>query len=114
MRKKDKIESFETIEIDDIGALPELFDGKHKIMPIVTSTNDPSESHNIPEVIPILALRTSVLFPGSVTPITVGREKSIRLIKEVNQTSGILGAVLQKEGENRGARLALFLLFRLR
>ncbi len=96
MSKKDKIE---TIEVDDIGALPELFDGRHKIMPIVTATDSPSEQTSIPEVIPILALRTSVLFPGSVTPITVGREKSIRLIKEVNSSSGILGAVLQREGD---------------
>ncbi len=99
MSKKTKIEAIDAIEIEDIGALPELFDGKHKIMPIVTSTNEPEQGHNIPEVIPILALRTSVLFPGSVTPITVGREKSIRLIKEVNSSSGILGAVLQREGE---------------
>lgn len=96
MNKKDKIEA---IEIEDIGALPELFDGKHRIMPIVTTTDNPSEETPIPEVIPILALRTSVLFPGAVTPITVGREKSIRLIKGVNASSGILGAVLQKEGE---------------
>ena len=96
MSKKDKIEA---IEIEDIGALPELFDGKHRIMPIVTTMDYPSEESQIPEVIPILALRTSVLFPGAVTPITVGREKSIRLIKEVNASSGILGAVLQKEGE---------------
>uniref|UniRef100_UPI004057792D endopeptidase La n=1 Tax=Alistipes sp. TaxID=1872444 RepID=UPI004057792D len=96
MSKKDKIEA---IEIEDIGALPELFDGRHRIMPIVTATDHPSEESQIPEVIPILALRTSVLFPGAVTPITVGREKSIRLIKEVNASSGILGAVLQKQGE---------------
>ncbi len=99
MSKKNKIEMIDAIEIDDIGALPELFDGKHKIMPIVAATDNPSEDVKIPEVIPILALRTSVLFPGAVTPITVGREKSIRLIKEVNSNSGILGAVLQKEGE---------------
>ncbi len=99
MSKKAKIDVLDAIEVEDIGALPELFDGKHKIMPIVTSINEPDEGHNIPEVIPILALRTSVLFPGSVTPITVGREKSIRLIKEVNSGSGILGAVLQMEGE---------------
>ena len=94
--KKNKIE---TIEVDDIAALPDLFDGRHRIMPIVATTDTPSEATPIPEVIPILALRTSVLFPGSVTPITVGREKSIRLIREVNESSGILGAVLQREGD---------------
>ena len=96
MSKKDKLEK---IEIEDIGALPELFDGRHRIMPVIANPEALSEEVNLPEVIPILALRTSVLFPGSVTPITVGREKSIRLIKEVNAASGVLGAVLQKEGE---------------
>jgi len=96
MSKKDKLEK---IEIEDIGALPELFDGRHKIMPVIANPEALSEEVALPEVIPILALRTSVLFPGSVTPITVGREKSIRLIKEVDAASGILGAVLQKEGD---------------
>ena len=38
---------------------------------------------NIPDVLPILPLRNTVLFPGVVIPITVGREKSLRLVQEV-------------------------------
>lgn len=53
----------------------------------------------MPEILPILTLRSSVLFPGAITPITVGREKSIRLVREVNERNGLLGAVLQRESE---------------
>jgi ATP-dependent Lon protease len=38
---------------------------------------------NIPDVLPILPLRNTVLFPGVVIPITVGRKKSLKLIREV-------------------------------
>src|SRR5210317_293949 len=53
---------------------------------------------NIPDVLPILPLRNTVLFPGVVIPITVGREKSLRLIQEVNRKNKMLGAVAQKDG----------------
>jgi ATP-dependent Lon protease len=48
-----------------------------------------------PEILPILPLRNTVLFPGVVIPITVGRERSIKLIKEINKGSKILGVVAQ-------------------
>ena len=53
---------------------------------------------NIPDVLPILPLRNTVLFPGVVIPITVGRDKSLRLVQEVYKKNKILGAVAQKEG----------------
>ncbi|MEG1405416.1 MAG: hypothetical protein RSC34_02245, partial [Alistipes sp.] len=74
MSKRDKVE---TIEIDDLNALPELLDGKHQIIPIITGGDEPMAEVEIPEIIPILTLRRSVLFPGAITPITVGRDKSI-------------------------------------
>ncbi len=96
MSKKNKIES---IEIDDLGMLPELFDGKHRVIPIVANDDDEGEETETPDIIPILTLRSSVLFPGAITPITVGRDKSIRLVREVNESGGVLGAVLQRESE---------------
>ncbi len=96
MSKKDKIE---TIETDDANMLPELFDGKHRVIPIVTGGDEPSEEAEIPEIIPILTLRSSVLFPGAITPITVGRDKSISLVRAVNAEGGVLGAVLQRESD---------------
>jgi len=96
MSKKDKIE---TVEVDDIGMLPELIDGKHRVIPIVTGGDEPVEEVAVPVVLPILTLRSSVLFPGAITPITVGREKSMMLVREVNAEGGLLGAVLQKESD---------------
>ncbi|MEG1611427.1 MAG: endopeptidase La [Alistipes sp.] len=96
MSKRDKVE---TIEIDDLNALPELLDGKHQIIPIITGGDEPVPEVEIPEIIPILTLRSSVLFPGAITPITVGRDKSISLVRAVNAEGGILGAVLQKESD---------------
>ena len=87
------------IEITDLEALPELFDGKHQVVPIIASGDDIVENVAIPEALPILSLRSSVLFPGAITPITVGREKSIKLVRDVNSTGGLLGAVLQRETE---------------
>ncbi|MEG1864286.1 MAG: endopeptidase La [Alistipes sp.] len=96
MSRKDK---FETIEMDDLNGLPELFDGTHHVIPIVTGGDEPIKKVEIPEIIPILALRSSVLFPGAITPITVGRDKSISLVRAVNADGGILGAVLQRESD---------------
>jgi ATP-dependent Lon protease len=53
---------------------------------------------NIPDVLPILPLRNTVLFPGVVIPITVGRDKSLKLVQEVYKKNKILGAVAQKDG----------------
>ena len=96
MNKKDKIE---TAELDDMNLVPELLDGKHRVIPIVTGGDEPVEEVEVPEIIPILTLRSSVLFPGAITPITVGRDKSISLVRAVNAEGGILGAVLQRESE---------------
>ncbi len=53
---------------------------------------------NIPDVLPILPLRNTVLFPGVVIPITVGRDKSLRLVQDVYKKTKILGAIAQKDG----------------
>lgn len=52
------------------------------------------------DVMPILALRNNVLFPGTVIPITVGREKSVKLIKAVNKGNKTLGVVSQRNQED--------------
>ena len=82
-------------DLDDLGLVPELFDGKHQVIPIISGGDDTIEDVSLPEVLPILTLRSSVIFPGSVTPITVGRAKSIALVRAVEASDGLLGAVLQ-------------------
>ncbi|PID88537.1 MAG: endopeptidase La, partial [Bacteroidia bacterium] len=53
----------------------------------------------IPSELPIIPLRNTVLFPGVVMPITVGREKSIKLIRDANIGNKLIGCVAQKDFE---------------
>lgn len=95
----DKNSKNNKTEIDE-WAIPDVLDHKHQMIPIVTSGDDEAiEDVQVPEILPILTLRSSVLFPGAITPITVGREKSIALVRAVNEEKGLLGAVLQRDSE---------------
>ena len=55
------------------------------------------DESQLPDSLPILALRNAVLFPGTVYPITIGREKSIRLIEDAERTNSFIGAVPQND-----------------
>ncbi len=55
------------------------------------------DEENLPDVLPVLALRNAVIFPGAIFPVTIGREKSIKLIKEAEAGSSFIGAVPQKD-----------------
>ncbi|GAB2684417.1 endopeptidase La [Mucilaginibacter koreensis] len=63
------------------------------------STEDEEEMNNqqVPNVLPILPLRNTVLFPGVVIPITVGRDKSIKLIRDANKGERLVGVVAQQD-----------------
>jgi ATP-dependent Lon protease len=63
------------------------------------SSEDEEEMNNelVPEILPILPLRNTVLFPGVVIPITVGRDKSIKLIRDANKGARMIGVVAQKD-----------------
>ncbi|MFN9502293.1 MAG: endopeptidase La [Chryseotalea sp.] len=54
---------------------------------------------DIPQELPILAIKNTVLFPGVVIPITVGRQKSIKLVKKAYQGNRIIGVVPQKNAQ---------------
>ncbi len=62
------------------------------------SPEEEEEIHNVgvPDTLPILPVRNTVLFPGVVIPITVGRKKSIDLVKEAYNGDRIIGVVAQK------------------
>lgn len=62
-----------------------------------TEDEDEMNAEDIPEALAILPLRNTVLFPGVVIPITVGRDKSIKLIKEAYKGDKIIGVVAQKD-----------------
>ena len=63
------------------------------------SSEDEEEMNNeaLPEILSILPLRNTVLFPGVVIPITVGRDKSIKLIRDANKGKRMIGVVSQQD-----------------
>ena len=68
------------------------------IMPIMGDASlMKTDLSTLPHVIPVLALRNAVIFPGTVFPVTIGREKSIRLIHDVEDGSGWLAAFPQND-----------------
>lgn len=74
-----------------------MLDGHHQIIPILSNDDEPTRVEGgVPDILPILTLRASVLFPGAITPVSLGREKSMRLVREASKNGGLVGAVLQK------------------
>ena len=68
-----------------------------EFFPLMTPEDEEEmNKEEMPDVLPILPLRNTVLFPGVVIPITVGRDKSIKLIKEAYKSTKIIGVVSQK------------------
>ncbi|AIM37283.1 Lon protease [Sphingobacterium sp. ML3W] len=86
---------FETFDFNQ--AIP-IISEDTEFFPLL-SLHDEDEMRNaeIPESLPILSLRNTVLFPGVVIPITVGRDKSIKLVKEAYQGDKTIGVVAQKD-----------------
>ena len=71
-----------------------------EFIPILTEEDETAmQETDIPEVLPLLSLRNTVLFPGVVIPISVGRDRSVRLIKEANKADQVIGVVSQKEDD---------------
>ncbi len=75
-----------------------MIDSETEFIPLLTSEDEQiMNAEEVPEELPILPLRNTVLFPGVVIPITVGRDKSIKLIKESYKEKKIIGVVAQKD-----------------
>ena len=78
-------------------ALHSGIDEDTDFIPLLSAEDeDNMRNEQIPDVLPILPLRNTVLFPGVVIPITVGRDKSIQLIKDYNKSDKTIGVVAQK------------------
>lgn len=74
------------------------FDENSELIPLMTSEDEEEiKNESLPETLPILSLRNTVLFPGVVIPITAGRDKSIKLINDANNNGKIIGVVAQKD-----------------
>ncbi len=78
--------------------LPEVKDEEGEIIPIIADGEDLDISDSdLPDEMPILSLRNNVLFPGVVLPISIGRPKSVSLIRDVYKSDKIVGTVAQKD-----------------
>ena len=76
----------------------DLIDSETEFIPLLSSEDEEAmNTEEVPEILPILPLRNTVLFPGVVIPITVGRDKSIKLIREYYKGSRTIGVVAQKD-----------------
>ena len=74
------------------------FDENSELIPLMTTEDEEViKNESLPDSLPILPLRNTVLFPGVVIPITAGRDKSIKLINDANKGLKVIGVVAQKD-----------------
>ena len=86
---KSFLTSFDNMSLSDL-------DGESELIPLLTSEDEELlEKENLPDTIPILPLRNTVLFPGVVIPITASRDKAIELINDANKSDKKIGVVAQ-------------------
>ncbi|MBT3442157.1 MAG: endopeptidase La [Flavobacteriaceae bacterium] len=70
------------------------------LIPLMTSDDEEAISkESLPDTLPILPLKNTVMFPGVVIPITASRDKSIKLIKDSNTKEKLIGVVSQKDSK---------------
>jgi ATP-dependent Lon protease len=81
----------------NIWALPDEEMDYMPIIPLNESEGENIDDTDLPEELPILPLRNTVLFPGVVIPITVGRDKSIKAVNEAYKTDKMVGVLAQKD-----------------
>lgn len=85
-------------EIFDKLTLGDRQEDDSELIPLLTNEGDEVfDETSIPNELPILPLRNTVLYPGVVIPITVGRDKSIKLIQDANKGNKLIGVATQKD-----------------
>ena len=96
MTEKTRMAASKFISLDNLSH--QDLDQDSELIPLLTP-EDEEEMNNeeLPETLPILPLRNTVLFPGVVIPITAGRDTSIRLIRDANNGNKTIGVVSQKD-----------------
>jgi len=82
----------------NIPNLSGMADDEPDLIPLLSSEDEEQmNNEKTPDELPILPLKNTVLFPGVVIPITVGRDKSIKLIKEAYKSDKTIGVLAQKD-----------------
>ena len=83
---------------EDIVNFSNLIEEDSEFIPLLSPEDEESmNTEEIPEIVGILPLRNTVLFPGVVIPITIGRDKSIKLVKDAYQSTKVIGVLAQKD-----------------
>lgn len=95
-KKEENMSIFDPFNINKLES--SFINDDTEFFPLLTSEDEEVMNSEVtPEILSILPLRNTVLFPGVVIPITVGRDKSIKLIREAYKGSKIIGVVAQKD-----------------
>lgn len=82
----------------DFFALSNILDQEPEFIPLISEEEEDNlNRESVPDTLPVLPLRNNVLFPGVVIPITIGRDKSIRLIEDAYKGNKIIGVIAQKK-----------------
>ena len=78
--------------------LSDIIENDTEFLPLMSDEDEAKISkENTPAVLPLLPLRNTVLFPGVIIPITIGRERSVKLIKDADSGNRTIGVLSQKE-----------------
>ena len=86
--------------------LSDNMENEAEFIPLITQEEEDSmNKQEFPSELPILPLRNNVLFPGVVIPITVGRDKSIKLIQDSNKGDKIIGVVSQRNQDDESPEM---------
>jgi len=84
--------------LNDILQFSNIMDQETEFIPLITTEDEEQmNAEAVPTDLPILPIRNNVLFPGVVIPITVGRDKSIKLIQDAYKGNKTIGVVSQKK-----------------
>jgi hypothetical protein len=72
-----------------------------EFIPLMTSDDEEEmNQEELPDILPILPLRNTVLFPGVVIPITAGRDKSIKLLNDAQKSDSLVGILAQRNADD--------------
>ena len=85
--------------------LEEITDESSEFLPIITDEKTALNDKNIPDTLPILPLRNTVLFPGVIIPINIGRNKSLKLIQDAYKQNAFIGVITQKDTNTENPEL---------
>ena len=78
--------------------LSDLLNEDTEFLPLMSDEDEAKISkEDAPDILPILPLRNTVLFPGVIIPITIGRDRSVKLIKDAESGNKMIGVVAQKD-----------------